>query len=114
MSSRLDLARQVARRAQRSIYLLEGLRSALEDLGRDDLLAMLDLVEQDAQAAWVISSSVLEDADRATTRWALGSLRQLAHLGGPPARPIATRLARSIHRGTVRIPSNPRKPPSEN
>lgn len=114
MSSRIELARQVARRAQRSIYLLEGLRSALEDLGRDDLLAMLDLVEQDAQAAWVISSSVLEDSDRAATRWALGSLRQLAQLGGHPAHPIANRLARSIHRGTVRIPSDPRKTPPEN
>ena len=114
MSSRLDLARQVARRAQRSIYLLEGLRCALEDLGRDDLVAMLDLVNQDAQAAWVLSTDVIEDADRATTRWALGSLRQLAQLGGHPAHPIATRLARSIHRGTVRIPSKPSKTTSEN
>jgi hypothetical protein len=109
VSSRLELARQVARRAQRSIYLLQGLRSALKDMGREDLVAVLDLVDQDAQAAWVHSTSVLEDADRTTTRWALGSLRQLAQMGGPQAAPVALRLARRLNAGSVRIPSESQK-----
>lgn len=45
----MDLAHFIVRRAQRSVYLIDGLRRALDDFGRPDLVAVLDLVGEDAR-----------------------------------------------------------------
>jgi hypothetical protein len=91
-----ELAGFVFHRAQRSVYLLEGLRHALADLGRPDLIAVLDLVHQDASQAKEASSRFLEvRASRRALR-TLVDLQKLARLGGPHAHPLAIRMARRI------------------
>ena len=91
-----SLARLVSRRAQRSIYLLDGLRHALEDLDRPEFVAVLDLVREDASAARLASERVLEADATGQHLRTLVDLEQLARLGGARAITLARRVARRM------------------
>ena len=91
-----ELARLVSRRAQRSLYLLDGLRQAIADLDRPEYLAVLDLVREDADAARAASEQVLLAAATGQHLRTLVDLQQLAHLGGRRAVTLARRVARRL------------------
>ena len=91
-----EFARLVLRRAQRSLYLLDGLRQALEDLDRPEIAAVLDLVREDAAAAKSASDTHLRAAREHHRLGILVDLQQLSRLGGPRGTRIAHRLAHRL------------------
>ncbi len=91
-----ELARLVSRRAQRSIYLLDGLRQALEALDRPEYVAVLDLVREDAAAAHLASERLLDAEATGRHLRTLVDLQQLARLGGPRGITLARRVARRM------------------
>ena len=91
-----ELARLVSRRAQRSIYLLDGLRQALEALDRPEYVAVLDLVREDAAAAHLASERLLDQEATGRHLRTLVDLQQLARLGGPRGITLARRVARRM------------------
>ncbi|WLT30069.1 hypothetical protein [Geothrix sp. PMB-07] len=91
-----EFAEFVFQRAQRSGYLLESLRHALADLGRPDLIAILDLVNQDTFKIMETSRGLQEECIRFQTLETLVDLQKMAKLGGPRARPFASRIAQRI------------------
>ncbi len=91
-----ELARLVSRRAQRSLYLLDGLRQALEDLDRPEFVAVLDLVREDAAAAHQASTRLLTASAQEMRLRLLMDLHRLSHLGGPQSAPLVRRVARRM------------------
>lgn len=91
-----DLARLVARRAQRSIALIAGLRNALRDIGRDDLTAVLDLISEDAEHARAACDRLLVARKRARRLRILSDLGRLSSMGGPRAARVAQSLAEDL------------------
>lgn len=91
-----ELAGFVFHRAQRSVYLIEGLRHALEDLGRPDLIAMLELVLQDASQAKAASELALEKLTRDQHLRALRDLHALSGKVDAKNHRLIVRVARHI------------------
>lgn len=89
----ITLARLVHRRAQRSLFLLDGLRQALEALDRPEYVAVIDLVVEDAAAAHQASQRLLTSSEEQLRLRLLMDLQQLSHLGGPRAQHLARRVA---------------------
>lgn len=89
-----ELADFVFHRAQRSVYLIEGLRHALADLKRPDLLAMLELVMQDAAQAQDASRLAMERGKQQKTMMILSDLRELVAPLTPEKEQLAIRVAR--------------------
>jgi len=90
------LAPFVLNRAQRSLYLISSLRQALGDLGRPDLIAILDLIHQDASQAQEASKHEMALKARGLQSRILVDLKSLAKAAGPAAQPLAVRIARRL------------------
>ena len=91
-----ELADFVFHRAQRSVYLIEGLRHALADLKRPDLIAMLDLVLQDASQAKEASQLVLQQLTLRQSMRALSDLQALAKQVEPRSQRLIARMVRHL------------------
>ena len=91
-----ELARLVSRRAQRSLFLLDGLRQAFEAFDRPEFVAVLDLVREDAAAARVASERIILDDRRHRRIGLLVDLEQLSRLGGARGLTLARRVARRM------------------
>lgn len=91
-----ELADFVFHRAQRSVYLIEGLRHALADLKRPDLLAMLELVMQDAAQAQDASRAAMEHSKRERALVMLSDLRDLVAPLAPEKEQLALRVAKHL------------------
>ncbi len=92
----IELARLVSRRAQRSLYLLDGLRRALEDLDRPDIAEVLELVRQDARDAYVATERFLVTTQKRHRLGILVDLHQLSRFGGPKGQRLAKRVAHGL------------------
>ena len=92
----LELARLVSKRAQRAIYLLDGLRQALEDLDHPEFVAVLDLVREDATASHDAASRLLAASAKDLRLNLLLDLQRLSRLGGPQGQRLARRVARQV------------------
>lgn len=90
------LARLVSTRAQLTLHLLDGLRAMILDLGRSDILPVIDLVSRNAAETLHASDTLL--AARHTEKRAriLDRLGRLSKLGGPRAAREAHRLAEDL------------------
>ena len=91
-----EFARLVLRRAQRSLYLLDGLRQALEDLDRPEIAAVLDLVREDAAAAHSASKRIITTGQRQRRLRILVDLEQLSRLGNTRGLRLARRVAANL------------------
>ena len=98
-----NLARYVASRAHTSIHLLGGLRGALRDLGRRDLVAILDLIARHAKEAHTACIEQLATQKQEKCLRVLTGLQQLTELGGPAARGVATSLAHDLVSGAHKV-----------
>ena len=92
-----DLAKYVLRRVQRSSYLLGAMRQALGDLGRPDLVAVLDLALQDANESQAACEHARIARRQSRSLRIRLDLQAMADLGGPKARRLAAKVTRRIH-----------------
>lgn len=90
------LAIFVLRRAQRSVYLIEGLRRALHDLGRPDLVAVLDLVAEDAAEAQKASQDFIAAQRRSKRARIMADLGRITVLGNIGIKRVVTKLTQEI------------------
>lgn len=91
-----DFAHQVVRLAHRSLCAAVGLRHGLLESDRHDLVALLDLIEQDAQQALRRGKQVIADRRQARRLRILSGLGRLSTLGGPRAARVARGLAEDL------------------
>ena len=94
-----DLARFVARRAHLSTHLLDGLRGAIGDLGRPDLVQVVDLVRRNMDEAYSACAAVVDARRLAKRNRIQVRLIQLAQLGDPKARRLAKCLTEDLSSG---------------
>lgn len=89
------LLARISQRMQRSMYLLPGLRKALQDLGHPELVPILDLVEEDTGWTKEFGERYLRVQ---AARSSLGAMIDLAHLSkfGPKAKRLVDRVAKRI------------------
>lgn len=86
----------VVQRAERSVHLLEGLRTSLVALGKLDLVPIVDLISDDARLARDAIQRAQEQDRRRTDKRIVQDLKSLVRLGGAAAVPIALSLARRV------------------
>lgn len=95
-----NLAQYVASRAHLSMHLVAGLRAALKDLGRQDLVAVLDLIGRHAKEAHAACAARLAVQKQEKCLRVLTGLQRLNDLGGPEAKGVVTRLAHDLVSGS--------------
>lgn len=100
--SETDLALYVARRAHISMHLIGGLRTALEDLDRPDMVQVLALIERQAFEAHAACLDALHAYRQAKGLRVLSCMQELSNMGGPRAEPIVSLLAKDISSGAHR------------
>jgi len=100
LHQQLNLAHFVASRAHLSIHLVAGLKGALRDLGRPDLVAVLDLIGRHAKESHVACMASLAVQKQEKSLRVLAGLQRLTDLGGPRADAVAVRLSHDLVSGS--------------
>ena len=87
----------VFERASRSIHLLEGMKEALVNLDQPALLAIADMVHDDALSARRAVQQIQERRRAQVDRAVLADLEVLSHLAGPAGASAIMRTINNLH-----------------